>query len=326
MSGMRYVVLGAGAIGGVIGGRLRQHGHDVVLIARGPHLAAIREHGLTIRDPGSTHTVAVDTVGDPEEVDWSDRDVVIMAVKGHQTIGALTQLSAVAPTGVAIVCAQNGIHNEEEALRRFPHVYGCFVGLPAAHLTPGLVESYSAPVSGILDLGRYPTGTDARVAEISAALNGSGFSSRVEADIMYWKRRKLVQNLANAVEAIVGPEAGLQQLTARAAAEGEACFAAAGLTLASKEEVRQRRVGVARLPIAGEVRKGNSSWQSLARGSSDIETDYLNGEIVLLGREYGVATPVNEALQRLARRMAWSGAAPGSMSVQQIGEEIGAVA
>ena len=72
--------------------------------------------------------------------------------------------------------------------------------------------------------------------------------------------------------------------------------------------------GCRRPPFDGAPDDGGSSWQSLARGTGRIETDYLAGEIVRLGRLHGVATPVNELLQVLARGAAVSGAAPGAVS------------
>ena len=70
--------------------------------------------------------------------------------------------------------------------------------------------------------------------------------------------------------------------------------------------------------IEGITRTGGSSTQSLSRGAGSIETDYLNGEIVLLGRLHGVATPVNAGLCRLARAMLASAAAPGSANPADI--------
>ena len=70
--------------------------------------------------------------------------------------------------------------------------------------------------------------------------------------------------------------------------------------------------------IAGATRDGGSTWQSLARGSSTLETDYLNGEIAMLGRLHGVATPVNELLQQLAAEAARAGTKPGSMSLDEL--------
>jgi 2-dehydropantoate 2-reductase len=71
-------------------------------------------------------------------------------------------------------------------------------------------------------------------------------------------------------------------------------------------------------PIEGDRWEGGSSWQSLSRGVGTIETDYLNGEVVLLGRLHGVPAPVNELLQRLAREAATGGHAPGRMSVDDL--------
>jgi 2-dehydropantoate 2-reductase len=68
-----------------------------------------------------------------------------------------------------------------------------------------------------------------------------------------------------------------------------------------------------RQPIEGVTKPGSSSWQSLARGTGSLETDYLNGEFVLLGRLHGVPTPVNEALCRLAQWMLREQVAPGTV-------------
>ena len=71
-------------------------------------------------------------------------------------------------------------------------------------------------------------------------------------------------------------------------------------------------------PVNGEFRGGGSSWQSLARGTRSIETDYLNGEIVLLGRIHGVPTPANELMQRVANRLANEGAPPQSIPLETL--------
>ena len=75
-------------------------------------------------------------------------------------------------------------------------------------------------------------------------------------------------------------------------------------------------------PVNGEFRGGGSSWQSLARGTRTIETDYLNGEVVLLGRIHGVPTPANELMQRVANRLARVGAPPQSIPVETLLAEL----
>ncbi|MER5540927.1 2-dehydropantoate 2-reductase N-terminal domain-containing protein [Streptomyces sp. NPDC002589] len=101
--------------------------------------------------------------------------------------------------------------------------------------------------------------------------------------------------------------------------EGEAVLDAAGIAHASAGEQRAARGDkVTLVPLDGAPRGGGSSWQSLARGTGTIEADYLNGEIVLLGRLHGVPTPLNELLQRLANRFARERRAAGSMPVAEL--------
>jgi 2-dehydropantoate 2-reductase len=322
---MRFTVYGAGAIGGAIGGRLFEAGHDVTLVARGDHLRALRDDGLTLVSPDGSATLRPPAVGHPAEADLRDGDVVIMAMKSQDTAAALADLAQHAPPGVRVACAQNGVDNERVALRFFPYVYGVAVMLPATHLQPGVVVVHLAPTTGLLDLGRYPDGVDAVAEEVSAALSGATFGSQARPDIMRWKYRKLILNLGNAVEAVCGPEAARSTpLVRMARAEGEACLQAAGIDAVSIDDDRTRRGDVFQLrPVPGHERQGGSSWQSLARGLHTVETDYLTGEVVLLGRLHRVPTPVNELLQRLANRMAAEGRPPGSVAADDVLARLG---
>ena len=153
---MRIVVYGAGGIGGVIGARLFESGHDVALIARGAHLEAIQANGLRIDSATGSRTLPVPVVGHPRELDLDADDVVVLAMKSQDTVGALEALVAVRARRHDVVCAQNGVANERAALRVFANVYGMCVMCPTGHLEPGVVEAYSSPVTGLLDVGRYP--------------------------------------------------------------------------------------------------------------------------------------------------------------------------
>jgi 2-dehydropantoate 2-reductase len=195
------------------------------------------------------------------------------------------------------------------------------VWLPATHLEPGTVEAQGTPKAGLLYLGRYPAGTDATTEQIGADLAGSGFLAPVTADVMRWKYGKLLGNLANAIEALAGYRARGEaaDLSRRARAEGRAVLDAAGIGYASDQESEAARGDqVEIMPVNGTERTGGSSWQSLTRGTGSIEADFLNGEIVLLGREHGVPTPVNEVLQRLANQAARQRRAPGSTTPAEI--------
>ncbi len=324
MTGVRYVVLGAGAIGGVVGGRLFQAGLEVTLIARGQHLAILRAQGLRLESPAEAVTLPIPAVGHPGEIDWEAETTVLLAVKSQQTQVAVDDLVAVAPPTTPVVSLQNGIANEPALLRFFPRVYGVCVMCAASHLRPGVVQAWSDPTTGLLDIGCYPYGTDSISQQISSDLSRSRFESVGRSAIGRWKSRKLILNLGNVVEALCAPDDDRRRdLVGRLVAEGEAALAAAGLDVATKEEDRARRADHLRLgPIDGRTREGGSSWQSLRRHTGDIETDYLNGEIVRLGRMHDTPTPANWLVQTLARRAASARTQPATVAASTILAEL----
>jgi 2-dehydropantoate 2-reductase len=316
---LRFVVFGAGAIGGVVGARLHQSGHEVLLIARGAHYRAIAEGGLRLESPEESVVLEIPAVEHPSAVSWRADDVVLLCTKTQDTAGALTALAAVAPAHVPVVCVQNGVENERLALRFFPNVYGALVMAPTAHLEPGVVQAYSTPLSGGIDVGRYPEGIDAGAEQVTAALAASRFSSLPRPQIIRWKYAKLLTNLGNVTQALFGHDAADGELTGLAREEGRAALRAAGIDFAGEEEDAERRRDLLRLgDIAGRERGGGSTWQSFTRGTPSIETDYLNGEIVLLGRLHGVPTPVNELLGELARQALREGARPGDLAPEDV--------
>jgi 2-dehydropantoate 2-reductase len=294
---VRFVVLGAGAIGSVVGGRLARHGHRAVLVARGAHLAALRAGGLRLESPEGADQVAVPAVGSVAEAGPTAEDVVLLAVKSQDTVAAVAELAAAASTEVPVFCLQNGVANEHAVLRRFRNVHGVAVMCPAVFLDPGTVQAFSSPVPGVLDLGRWPCGSDGTSTAVSAALSAAGFASRVRDDIERLKHGKLLSNLGNALEVVCGPAARRGPVGDLARAEGEACLQAAGIEVAEDEDDRRQLLQLGE--IGGQGRPGGSTWQSVRRGAASVEVDYLNGEVVLLGRLHGVPTPVNERLQAL---------------------------
>jgi 2-dehydropantoate 2-reductase len=326
---MRYIIIGAGAVGGAIGGRLAGAGCEVVLVARGAQQAALAGGGLRLKVPDGESTYRLPVVEGPAELgELRADDVLLLAVKTQDSEAALVVWGAapVAGGGTAaerlpVVCAQNGVESGRLALRRFRRVYGVCIWLPATFVEPGVVAAEGAPLTGILHLGRYPHGTDETAKLIAADLEKSRFEAPVVPDVTRWQYAKLLGNLANAIEAVAGPlggEAGLA-LYRRVRAEGAAVLDAAGIAYASAEEEKEARGDKIRLvEIDGAPRGGGSSWQSLNRGTGTIEADYLNGEIALLGRLHGVPTPLNDLLQRLANRFARERRAAGSLPFDEL--------
>lgn len=321
MSARSYLVLGAGAIGAGVGGLLHRSGADVTLVARGEHLARLRE-GLRLT-VGHRETERLDVpVAALDAMRPRAGLVVLLAVKSHQSAAALDGLERAGHHEPVIVCLQNGVSNEREALRRTPDVHGVCVMMPASMLAPGEVTLHSAGVPGLLDVGRYPGGVDDVDHRLAADLEAAGFASRPRADVMAWKHRKLLMNLGNAVDAACAPGPDADRLAELAVAEGERVLAAAGVPVVSAERDAERR-GTLLRPLVGRDRAGGSTWQSLARGDAHVEADHLNGEVCLLGRLHGVPTPVNALLRRVVTDLAAGSGAPRTLAARPLLERLG---
>lgn len=342
---MRYVIIGAGAIGGVIGARLAQHltSNSPLLIARGDHWDAIDAAGLRLRSPDDDTVVRLPLASSAAGVHLQADDVLVFATKTHQVETALrewadepvhdgTRFVGTAGAVLPAFTALNGVESERIALRYFARVFAVCVWLPGVHLTPGEVVVRIAPSSGTFIIGRYaaaPTDADRDLLTIlEGDWSDSTFRIFLTDDVMRWKYRKLLSNLGNALQALLGPDAeGTGELHARLEAEAVEVYEAAGITWPTDAEEaawRGNSFDVRPVPgLGGEL--GGSSWQSIQRGTGSIETDYLNGEIALLARLHGAEAPLNAEVQRLARQAAASDAGTASMTAEQLGSALDTV-
>ena len=314
---MRFIIYGVGAIGGTMAAALTLAGHEVVGIARGKMLEAIKADGLLFRSPEGENRVHFPCHGGPDEINFRPDDVVILTMKGQDTHEALLALRAAGVTTQAVLCAQNGVANEREALRLFPNVYGVTVMMPADYVVPGEVNCYGGPKLGIFDIGCFPRGLDKRAEAIAEVLRSANFGAFLLEDVMQSKHGKLLSNLGNVLEAALGPGSDRKDFMDRAIAEAKAVYRTAGIDWmeVGPNSKDPRREGMMELrDIPGITRVGGSSTQSVQRGAPSIETDYLNGEIVLLGRLHGVPTPVNAGLVALGQRLIKEKLEPGAVS------------
>jgi len=335
----RYVVIGAGAIGGATAGLLAEAGAEVVAVARGAHAAAIAEHGLTVRTPERTFTVRIPCVTDPASLTLGIDDVLVLATKTHQADVALRQWvdvpvvdgdTTVGTAGelLPILTALNGVVSEEMALRYFERVVGVCVWMPAAHIEPGEVIVRGTPIPGTFHIGTVPAGRDESELLDRVERDWTAAELRIVRpdDVMPWKYRKLVSNLGNAFQALVGAHGSTRELVRAAEDEARVVLETAGVEVIDDEtEAAERATSGLRITeVPGQLEPlGGSSWQSLARGTGDIETDYLNGEIVLIARRNGMKAPINAGIARLARRAAAEGQAPGEITAEALAGLLG---
>ncbi|WP_108252534.1 ketopantoate reductase family protein [Planctomonas deserti] len=342
---MRYVLIGAGAIGGTLGARLAQRSqdHPPLLVARGRNGEALAEHGIRLRTPDEDVTVPVLVATSPDDVRLTTDDVLVFTTKTHQVEAALLQwvdrpvhdAASGAELGTAgdrlpVFLALNGVASERIASRYFARVFGVCVWLPAVHLVPGEVVLRIAPTSGVFVIGRHAFPADpadrALLKTLADDWAAASFVVHVVDDVLRWKHAKLLSNLGNGLQALLGTDGRrYAHLADRLRAEAEDVYRAAGIEWASPEEEEAWRGDLLNTrPVPGVSRDqlGGSSWQSVARGSGSIETDYLNGEIALLARSLGRRAPENETVQRLARQAAAAGRSAGALSVEELEREL----
>ncbi|MEA3199073.1 MAG: 2-dehydropantoate 2-reductase [Thermoplasmata archaeon] len=304
---MRVSVLGAGAIGCALGAALAPHA-EVELVARGAHLAALREKGLTL-DGRTLRLAASDRV-------TPGADLVIAAVKTQDLEAALAaSRDAIGPAPVMTI--QNGLAAEGLAALHVPEVVGCVTALDAEFLEPGVVTV--GRVGGLVLSGR---------PDLAALFAKAGIPARVTRSFAGARWTKLLVNLNNTILAATGltaqeayARADLPRLSVRVVKEGLAVARAEGVRLEAIPWANPRQVAMlTRLPEplaarllaarvlrdAGAIPLRGSTQQSLMRGRG-VEVAYLNGEIVRRGARHGIATPANDALVAAVEKVAASG-------------------
>ncbi|SMO85265.1 ketopantoate reductase family protein [Paracoccus laeviglucosivorans] len=318
---MRYIIIGAGAVGLALAAEFELAGIDYQLIGRGAQLAKLQADGLEYERPAGSRVLRLNV---SDRMDLRSDDVLLLTVK-TQDVEAATAHWADEPVqggGVAadlpLVTLQNGLESERIAARRFSRLYAASIMVPAVYIQTGKVSVASAPQLASVVVGRFPHGTDAVTAQIVADLSRANSLAEERGDIQRWKAAKILHNVKNALELFAGDADTHALLGRRIMDEARLALIAAGYDPARPDE---RAVDISHWKIdrPTDVPTGQSTWQSFTRGARS-EVDYLNGEIARLGLMYDVATPWNRAAQRLAAQLARSGGAPGSIPLTRLRE------
>lgn len=292
---MHIAIMGAGALGGYFGGRLAAAGHQVDLIARGAHLAAIRAHGLRIESPkGDLHVPGIRATDDPADV--GPVDAVLFFVKNYDVEQAAAALAPMLGADTFVVTFQNGVSAPDRVAdiigqgRVVPGV----ARIPAAVRAPGIIEHRAA--MDTLIFGETDGVISARCEQLAAALRDAGTDPVVSTDILAELWGKFVlQSATSAITAMTRltfgqvravPETAtlLRRAMQETADVGRAIHPAFAPDMAAQQYA------------AFEAMPGNvkaSMQDDLLRGKR-LELPWISGDVVRLGRAHGVATPVHE--------------------------------
>ena len=314
---MRICIIGAGAIGGLVGARLAMAGNEVSLVARGEHLETIRTCGLTYRTPDGTETRLRLPASDRPE-DLGRQDAVVIALKAHSIAPMLPRLQPLLAPDTPVVTAINGlpwwyfygeggVHDgsriesldPDDAMRRAldpSRLVGCVVHAAAEVPEPGTVHH-----TGGRDfiLGEIDSGTRPRTRVLADTINATGLAARITDRIRDEIWTKLIGNLSvNPISALTGArigevldDAGLCALARAMMAEGMRVADAYGarITVTIDERIELgRKVGGAKPSMLQDVEKGRP-----------LELDAIVASVVELGRRVGVGTPSIESVAAL---------------------------
>lgn len=308
--GLRFIIYGAGAIGGVVGGNLARTGGKTMLIGRPAQVDAITRNGLRLVTPTGTHTLTIPVVTAPDQIDFRADDVVFLCVKSQDTGTALRYLRA-AVEDVPVFCFQNGVRNEETAAGYFPRVYGVRVRMGGVFVSNGEVTARTDPAGSAI-IGCYPSDTDGLLEVVAENLRKAGFRVLVTREIMPHKWGQLVGNLANAVSAITNSrEEANRRIIEAVRQEATGILNRAGIRWIPGADIDKEWPEGTAIRQGFDTRHQNSTWQSLARRQGTVESEFFNGEIVRLAKRLGMQAPVNEALLRIVQEMANKRELPG---------------
>jgi 2-dehydropantoate 2-reductase len=303
--------MGAGAVGGYYGAALAERGHAVTFVARGEHLRAMRERGLTIRSGGRVTLLRpVEAVAEPAET-AGDFELVLFTVKGHDTGPAAVALRPVVGPRTAVLTLQNGVESGERlgaVLGTGPLLVGTTL-VAATIAEPGVIDQAS-PMRRI-ELGEPSGRVSPRVESIAAALRDAGVEVWVTTDVRRAVWEKFIRlapgaTLTSACQASIG--------AVRDTPEGAALYHA----LVAETVQVGRALGV-RLPVdavetaMGQIRAlpaaMKTSMQLDYERRRRVELEEITGAVVRLGRRMGVPTPVYDVAYAVlkVRAMAFGG-------------------
>ena len=290
--------MGSGGVGGLYGGRLARAGCDVTFVARGAHLAAMRERGLTIENAaqGDIHIPAVKTTEDPATA--GTVDLVLISVKLWDIEAAARAIRPAVGAQTAILSLQNGVTKDEVLRREFGEqaVMGG-VGYVASHIArPGVIDQKGTIQRMVF--GEYDGRRSARAEALLAAALAGGIQAELSTDIRraIWEKYVFLVGLSGATATIrrhIGAirenprtRAFLLELMKETVAVGRAH----GIALPEDYAMQ-------RLAFADTVPHDmtSSMHHDLERGNR-LEVEWLSGGVVKLGEQVGVPTPANRAV------------------------------
>ena len=295
---MKIAFMGSGGVGGLIGARLAQAGCDVSFVARGAHLAAMREHGLKLESPvGNVHLTNVRVTDDPGSL--GPVDIVVIAVKLWDTGTAARAIAPLIGPDTGVLSLQNGVR-KDEILRPIvgdKALMGGVAYMGTAISRPGVIQ-HTGTMQRLV-FGEYDGRRSKRAEALLEFARKAGLDARLSDDIRrsIWEKFVFLVGMAAVTATIrlpLGPILGhplTRQFYLDAMREAAAVGRAHGVHL--PEDIAEERLAFSdTLPASMTA----SLQLDLERGNP-LEVEWLSGSVVELGAAVGVPTPIHRAVR-----------------------------
>ena len=294
---MRFVMIGVGGVGGCFGGELARAGHDVTMFARGAHLDAIRQKGLTIRAPDDEFVVRVGATDNVEEI--GEADVAIVTVKSYSLRDVMPVTRAVAERGALVVPFLNGVTATDELIAGGvpkSSVLGGLAKISAARVAPGVIERRSGFQSAVI--GELGGGLSERASGLAAAFQGANIDARASEtiDIELWQKFVFITAVAavcGLTRTPIGPvrdAPGGRKMIQRAVDEVVSVARARGVALPT-DETAKTCAFIETLPPG---MKPSFLLDLEAGGQTELAT--LSGAVARFASDLGIQCPVHETV------------------------------
>jgi 2-dehydropantoate 2-reductase len=298
---MKVAVIGAGGVGGYFGARLAQAGHEVTFVARGRHLAAIREHGLAIESALGDATVRCPATDDLSAL--GPVDVAMLCVKLWDVEATAPKLAGIVSNGGVVIPFQNGVESADRvaALLGPTHVLGGVAYIAATIRAPGVIAHTGTMAR--LRVGAFPGGPENRAAAFADACRSAGVEIEHTPDIRraLWEKFVFLASFSGITSAarspigVVRSDPDLRALLEAAMREVWSVGVARGVALPDDFVAKQLAFADG-LPAAMR-----SSMQNDLESGYRLEVPWLSGAVARMAREAGLAAPVHATLHAILK-------------------------
>ena len=301
---MLIAIMGAGSVGGYLGGMLARSGLNVSLIARGAHLAAIRENGLRVVRDSEEFTVYCAATDDPGEI--GPVDLVLLTVKTYQNGSAVPAMAPLIGPDSTVLCLQNGIDSYQTVVEAYgadPVMAGA-VYIEAGQDGPGVVRQAGDVVRVVFG---EPSGAPLdRGQSIADAFNSGGVPAELTGDIRtgLWSKFLFIATMAGTTAisreklADLMPRPEWRKVVVACLREIEAAGRANGVNF--PPDVHETTLSY----IEDNLADLQASMHTDVMAGRPLELEALNGAVVRAGRAASVPTPINDVIYALLKPLA----------------------